>query len=65
VIDERSLPAELVASAHGPDGEVMAVRHRSLPLEGLQFHPESVLMPEGPRLVARFLARCGGAAAVA
>jgi anthranilate synthase/aminodeoxychorismate synthase-like glutamine amidotransferase len=63
VIDERSLPAELVASARGPDGEVMAVRHRSLPLEGVQFHPESVLMPEGPRLVARFLARCGGAAA--
>jgi para-aminobenzoate synthetase component 2 len=56
VIDD--LPDALCATAHGPEGDVMGVRHRSLPLEGVQFHPESVLMPEGVRVVRNFLARC-------
>ncbi len=59
VLDEASLPAELAVTARSPEGEVMGVRHRTLPLEGVQFHPESVLTPEGDRLVANFLARCG------
>jgi len=37
------------------EGEVMGVRHRSLALEGVQFHPESILTPDGPRLLAAFL----------
>ncbi len=50
------VPAELEVSARTDDGEVMAVRHREHPVEGVQFHPESVLTPEGPRLLANFLA---------
>jgi anthranilate synthase/aminodeoxychorismate synthase-like glutamine amidotransferase len=51
-----TVPAELEVSARTPDGEVMGVRHRSLPIEGVQFHPESVLTPLGPRLAENFLA---------
>jgi anthranilate synthase/aminodeoxychorismate synthase-like glutamine amidotransferase len=50
------VPADLVVSAHAEDGTVMAVRHRRLPLAGVQFHPESVLSRHGARLVANFLA---------
>jgi anthranilate synthase/aminodeoxychorismate synthase-like glutamine amidotransferase len=49
------IPDELVVSARTPDGEVMAVRHRRHPVVGVQFHPESVLTPEGPRLLENFL----------
>jgi anthranilate synthase/aminodeoxychorismate synthase-like glutamine amidotransferase len=52
-----SLPACLEVSATAADGEVMAVRHRRLRVDGLQFHPESVLTPEGARLAANFLER--------
>ena len=50
------LPDCLEVTARTEDGEVMAVRHRDLPAWGVQFHPESVLSPQGPRLLARFLA---------
>ena len=50
-----SVPDELEVSATTEDGEVMAVRHRSLRIDGVQFHPESVLTPEGPRLCRNFL----------
>ena len=49
------VPAELEVSARTPDGEVMGVRHRELPIEGVQFHPESVLTPLGPELGKNFL----------
>jgi anthranilate synthase component 2 len=49
------LPDELEATAWAADGTVMGVRHRELPLEGVQFHPESVLSRHGARLVANFL----------
>jgi anthranilate synthase/aminodeoxychorismate synthase-like glutamine amidotransferase len=62
VVDPETLPDALEVSARSPEGEVMAIRHRRLALEGVQFHPESVLMPEGPPLVERFLARCGAGA---
>jgi anthranilate synthase/aminodeoxychorismate synthase-like glutamine amidotransferase len=49
------LPVSLEVSARAPDGEVMAVRHTELPIDGVQFHPESVLTPDGPQLAKNFL----------
>jgi len=56
VVDEKSLPREIVVSARTRDGIVMAVRHRKLPVFGVQFHPESILTPDGQTLLANFLA---------
>jgi anthranilate synthase/aminodeoxychorismate synthase-like glutamine amidotransferase len=53
------LPKDLVVTARSARGEPMALRHRRLPIEGFQFHPESYLTPLGPRLLARFLRRAG------
>ncbi len=60
----ETLPGELVATGHTDSGLVMAVRHRDLPLHGVQFHPESVLTEGGHRMLANFLAMCGDAHAV-
>ncbi|HZO09606.1 MAG TPA: aminodeoxychorismate/anthranilate synthase component II [Myxococcota bacterium] len=60
VIEEASCPAVLEISARTPDGEIMAVRHRERPIEGVQFHPESILTREGKGLLRRFLERCAG-----
>jgi anthranilate synthase/aminodeoxychorismate synthase-like glutamine amidotransferase len=49
------VPDELEVCATTEDGEVMAVRHRELPIDGIQFHPESVLTPTGPQLARNFL----------
>jgi anthranilate synthase/aminodeoxychorismate synthase-like glutamine amidotransferase len=54
-VEEKTLPDELVVTAQTGRGEIMAVRHRALPLAGVQFHPESVLTPEGDVLMANFL----------
>jgi anthranilate synthase/aminodeoxychorismate synthase-like glutamine amidotransferase len=51
------IPDVLEVTARTDDGEVMGVRHRTHPVEGVQFHPESVLTPEGPRIIANFLFR--------
>jgi anthranilate synthase/aminodeoxychorismate synthase-like glutamine amidotransferase len=55
-----SLPAELEVSGRTLEGEIMGVRHRTLMVEGVQFHPESILTPDGPRLLASFLRQVGG-----
>ncbi len=57
VIDPRTLPATLARTAWTDEGEIMGVRHRSAPVEGVQFHPESILTLEGKRLLANFLTR--------
>ncbi len=53
--EEENLPDVLELTAKTDRGEVMGVRHRTLPLEGVQFHPESVLTPDGDKLMANFL----------
>lgn len=58
--EEATMPAELEITARSERGEIMGVRHRQLPLEGVQFHPESVLTPEGNRLLGNFLAMRAG-----
>jgi para-aminobenzoate synthetase component 2 len=59
-VREDTLPAELEVTARTASGVVMAVRHRDLPIEGVQFHPESVLTQGGHRMLANWLVRCGG-----
>jgi para-aminobenzoate synthetase component 2 len=56
VVEEKSLPREMVVSARTRDGIVMALRHRKLPVFGVQFHPESILTPDGQTLLENFLA---------
>ena len=53
--EQDSLPEELELTAETDRGEIMGVRHKTLPLEGVQFHPESVLTPEGDQLMANFM----------
>ena len=55
VIDPNRLPAELTVSARTSDDVIMGVRHRSHPVEGVQFHPESILTEEGKKLLKNFL----------
>jgi anthranilate synthase/aminodeoxychorismate synthase-like glutamine amidotransferase len=58
-IEPESFPDVLEVTARSDDGVVMGVRHRDMPVEGVQFHPESVLTSEGPRLLKNFLASAG------
>ena len=60
-IERASLPAELEVTAWSPDGLLMGVAHRSHPVEGFQFHPESILTDDGEALVGAFLARVAAA----
>lgn len=55
----KSLPAELEVTAHTRSGVIMAVRHTTLPIHGVQFHPESILTEGGHRMLANWLADCG------
>ncbi|MGZ4206311.1 MAG: anthranilate synthase component II [Actinomycetota bacterium] len=58
IVERASLPHELKVTAETHDEIVMALRHREHPIEGVQFHPESVLTAEGMRLLRNFLKRC-------
>lgn len=63
-IAERDLPSDLVVTARAESGTVMGITHRDLPIDGVQFHPESVLTQGGYRLLANWLASVGDATAV-
>jgi anthranilate synthase/aminodeoxychorismate synthase-like glutamine amidotransferase len=55
VLERQTLPAELVISAQTADGVIMGVRHKSLAVEGVQFHPESILNEDGKKILENFL----------
>lgn len=55
VIDESTLPDCLKITARSEDGEIMGVRHKEYPLEGIQFHPESIMTPVGKRILRNFI----------
>jgi anthranilate synthase/aminodeoxychorismate synthase-like glutamine amidotransferase len=55
-----TLPASLEVSARTREGEIMGARHRTLMVEGVQFHPESILTPDGPAMLGNFLAQVAG-----
>jgi anthranilate synthase/aminodeoxychorismate synthase-like glutamine amidotransferase len=59
IAERERVPDVLETTAWTAEGEIMGVRHRTLPVEGVQFHPESILTPDGPRLMARFLQGSG------
>lgn len=58
-LDAATLPDCFEVSATAPDGEIMGMRHRTLPIESVQYHPESILTEGGRRQLANFLRRCG------
>ncbi len=59
IVPEQGLPAELRINARSPDGSVMGFRHASLPIHGVQFHPESIATEHGHELLANFMRICG------
>jgi anthranilate synthase/aminodeoxychorismate synthase-like glutamine amidotransferase len=60
IAQPQSIPDALEVSARTDEGEIMGVRHRTFSVEGVQFHPESVLTPQGPLLMGSFLQMSGG-----
>jgi anthranilate synthase/aminodeoxychorismate synthase-like glutamine amidotransferase len=60
IAEPARLPAVLEVSARTDEGEIMAVRHRTFTVEGVQFHPESILTPEGPAMLGHFLQYSAG-----
>ena len=55
IVEEASMPSVLEVTARTAEGEIMAVRHREYPIEGVQFHPESILTPKGTIILRNFL----------
>jgi anthranilate synthase/aminodeoxychorismate synthase-like glutamine amidotransferase len=58
VIEENSLPPQFEITARSEDGEIMGIRHKNYILEGVQFHPESILTKEGKKILKNFLEIC-------
>ena len=58
IVDRAGLPAELKVTAETADEIIMGLRHREYPVEGVQFHPESIMTPDGMSILRNFLARC-------
>ncbi len=56
--DRETIPECLQITAVADDGEVMAVQHKEYPIYGVQFHPESILTPEGKKMLQNFLSNC-------
>ena len=54
-VDSDTIPEEFMVTALTTDGEVMAVQHRSFPIYGVQFHPESIMTPEGKQMLKNFI----------
>lgn len=65
MVSKQDMPSQLEVTAESEDGTVMAVRHRELPIDGVQFHPEAVLTDGGHRLLANWLVTCGLGSALA
>ena len=65
ISEGASLPAELVVTSRTAEGEIMGLRHTQLNIEGVQFHPESVLTPQGPAMMKNFLGLSGARAVAA
>ena len=63
IAENSQMPEVLEISARTHEDEIMGVRHRTLMVEGVQFHPESILSPDGPQLLGNFLTQSGGARA--
>lgn len=59
VVDTKDFPEELMVTAVSPEGQIMALRHRDYDIHGIQFHPESVLTPDGKAIVKNWLFKCG------
>jgi len=59
IVPEEGMPTELVINARTPDGQVMGVRHASLPIHGVQFHPESIATEHGHAMLANFMRAAG------
>jgi len=55
IVEESTFPAALMPTAYADTGEIMALRHREYPIVGVQFHPESILTPDGPTMLKNFL----------
>ena len=55
IVEKNSVPACLMVTAETEEGEIMGIRHREYPVEGIQFHPESILTPNGKRIIKNFL----------
>jgi len=59
IVPEEGMPADLVINARTPDGQVMGVRHATLPIHGVQFHPESIATEHGHAMLANFMRAAG------
>lgn len=59
IVDPATMPAEFVVTARSDDGIIQGIRHRELPMEGVQYHPESILTVVGSDILANFLRQCG------